>query len=109
MRITITGKHTKITEALREYARKKIEKLEKYFDGIVSCRAVLNVERKRQTIEIELHVVKGGMIIAISESEDLYRSVDTATDKLQRQLKKYKGKLRQKRRAGQQSVRLSDS
>ena len=96
MQITITAKKTQVTDALREYTRKKVGKLERYFDGITSCRVVMSVENRRQVVEVELHVVRGGVIVAIAESEDLYRSLDQVCEKLPRQLKKFKGKLRRK-------------
>ena len=100
VRITISAKKTEVTDALREYTREKLGKLARYFDGIISCRVVLSVQRKRHVAEVELHVVKGGVIMAIAESEDLYRSLDTVMDKLPRQLKKYKAKLHPKKSRG---------
>ena len=99
MQITISGRNTQITDAIRAYTDKKIGKLTRYFDGITSCRVVLAVEGRRHTAEVELHVVKGGAIVALAESDDLYRSLDQVMSKLPRQLKRYKDKLHGKTKA----------
>ena len=105
MRIIISGKKTTVTPALRDYARKKGGRLDRYFDGIMSCRVMLTVEGRRQVAEVELHVVKGGMILSAAESDDLYGSLDRVFEKLPRQIKKYKAKLRPTSRASSRETR----
>jgi len=97
LNISISAKRTQVTDALRDYVEEKIGKLERYFDGITSCRVVLSVESRRHVAEVEMHVVKGGVIVALAESDDLYRSIDAVVDKLPRQLKKHKAKLHSKK------------
>ena len=74
MRITITGRKIEISDALREYADKKLNKLEKYFclDSQVGC--VLSIERGRQKVEVTVN--HNGIIFRAQDSTtDMYASV----------------------------------
>jgi len=92
MRVSFTARHYKPSERLKEYATKEVHKLERYYDGIISCEIVLDYQKLSQIAEIKLNV-HGNTLTAIEKSEDIYKSIDLAVIKLERQLKKYKGKL----------------
>lgn len=94
MQVNITARHYKATQKLKDFALKKVTKLEKYFDGIIDCDVLLDYEKKVQIADISLKVF-GQKLQVIEKSEDVYKSIEFAVDKLERQLKKYKGKLRQ--------------
>ena len=83
---------------MREHITTELEKLEKFFDGIISCDVVLFYERPQNSqkhCEMTLKV-KGDTLFAAADSEDFLKSVDMSVEKLERQLKKYKDKLREK-------------
>ena len=65
------------------------------FDNIISSEVILDVEKYRQTAEIKVKVYKD-VITAKVDSDDMYASIEKAVDKVKRQLKKYKGKLKEK-------------
>ncbi len=92
MQINITGHHIDITQALREFIQNKFTKLERHFDNMTSVHVILNVEKERQIAEASIHVSQGN-IYADAEHEDMYASIDSLVDKLDRQLKKHKEKL----------------
>ncbi len=94
MRISITGRHTTVTDALKQYAQEKIGRLDRYFDGIQDISVVLSIEDHQQKAECILHVVKGGAIVAESDGDDLYAAIDRVMEKMERRIKRYKGKLR---------------
>ena len=90
MRINITARYLKLTDSIDSYVRKKITKYEKFFNTIdVFVHVILSVEKNRQITEIILH---SGKISFRSkeESTNLYTSIDFASDKLEKQLRKQK-------------------
>ncbi|UAA38468.1 ribosome hibernation promoting factor [Paraneptunicella aestuarii] len=93
MQINLTGHHVEITDALRDYVDNKFTKLERHFDHINNVHVILNVEKLSQKAEAKLHI-DGGEIFAASEHEDMYAAIDSLIDKLDRQVIKYKEKLK---------------
>ena len=94
MQLNITGQHSEITPALREFVNTKFAKLDQYSDRITQVHVVLKVERVQQIAEATLHV-SGGELHATSEANDMYAAIDGLIDKLSRQLTRHKDKLKQ--------------
>lgn len=89
MQITVRGKNIQITDALRDYATKKVERLNKYLDRAVEAQVMLTVEKDRHTVEVTAAV--DGLIIRGEESShDMYASIDLVADKLEKQIERYK-------------------
>jgi putative sigma-54 modulation protein len=101
MNISTTARHYDLPPALKDYAEGKVQHLKRYFDHIVNANLVFSLEKYRHKVEITLHV-NGRDFIGAEESEDMYTSVDRTIEKLERQLKRHKDKI--KRRKTQQSV-----
>jgi putative sigma-54 modulation protein len=93
MHITFTARHFKATNRLKEYSEKKVTRLKRYYDGIIECEIILDYEKLDQIAEIAIKVY-GQRLVAIEKSEDIFKSIDAAVDKLERQVKKYKEKLK---------------
>jgi putative sigma-54 modulation protein len=91
MHINISGHHVDVTTPMRDYVINKMERLERHFDQITTTQVTLSVEKLRQKAEACLHV-SGADIFAQSESADMYASIDTLVDKLDRQIIKHKEK-----------------
>ncbi|TPW17141.1 MAG: ribosomal subunit interface protein [Halothiobacillaceae bacterium] len=91
MQIQLTGHHIDITDSLRDYVTSKFERLERHYGHLTDVHVVLTVEKLLHKAEATIMVVKG-KIFADSESEDMYATIDTLVDKLDRQIKKYKEK-----------------
>lgn len=94
MQINLTGHHVEVTSSLREYVDTKFAKLERHFDHINNVHVVLTVEKLDQKAEATVHL-KGTEIHASAVNADMYTSIDTLVDKLDRQVLKYKGKITQ--------------
>ena len=94
MQINLTGHHVEVTSSLREYVETKFAKLERHFDHINNVHVVLTVEKLDQKAEATIHL-KGSEIHASAIKPDMYISIDTLVDKLDRQILKYKGKITQ--------------
>ena len=92
MRYTITGRNINVTPGLKEAVVEKIGKLERYFNQDTEAIITLSVEKERQKIEVTIPV-KGTIIRAEQESNDMYVSIDLVEEIIERQLKKYKNKI----------------
>ena len=93
MQINLTGHHVDITEPLRDYVGEKFERLERHFDHVTDVHVILSVEKLRHTAEATVHI-SGGKLFADSTEEDMYAAIDGLTDKLDRQIKKHKEKMK---------------
>lgn len=92
MQINITGHHVELTDALRDYVNKKLNKLERHFDNVTNLHVVLTVEKQQQKAEANVHVT-GQEIFAQANTSDMYASIDAMVDKLDRQIIKHKEKM----------------
>jgi len=96
MQIDITFKNMDSTDALKDYASKRLSKLDKYIDRPTEVHIVLSVEKRRHKADVTVSA-DGVVINAVEITEDMYAAIDMVMDKLERQLKKYKGKLQVKK------------
>jgi putative sigma-54 modulation protein len=92
MKITISGKNIVVTEGLRSAVEDKLKKLEKYFTPDTPCNVTLSVEKERQKMEVTIPM-KGNIIRAEQQSDDMYVTIDLVVDVIEIQLKKYRKKL----------------
>ena len=92
MQVHMTGRHVELTEALKRYVEEKVRKLQRYLPDPMEADAVLTVEKHRHRAEI---LIRAGrhLIQAEEETNEMYAAVDRVVDKLERQIKKYRGKL----------------
>lgn len=88
MKIKITGKELKITDAINDYAEKKMERIEKYFDN-AEAEIIAKVEKNYQIAEIKV-IANGETFRAVAEEKDLYASIDKDIDILEAQIRKEK-------------------
>ncbi len=98
MRYKITGRNIDVTPGLKAAVEEKIGKLERYFNQDTEAIITLSVEKERQKIEVTIPV-KGTIIRAEQESNDMYVSIDLVEEIIERQLKKYKNKIVDKKQA----------
>jgi putative sigma-54 modulation protein len=97
MQIIITGRHLEITEPIKTYVEKKMEKLEKYFNHILEVHVTLTAEKHRQIAEVNIDA--NGLKIAMQEeTTDILASVDNVVDKLERKLNRYKERITKHRK-----------
>ncbi len=97
MKLNIRGSKIEITDAIKSYLEEKVQKLDKYFEKPEEINANIVAKTKGidQTIEITIPIKKA--ILRVEESnKDLYSSIDLAVDKLERQIRKNKTKIKQK-------------
>lgn len=99
MRYIISGKNIDVTEGLKEAIYEKIGKLERYFTNDTEVHVTFSVEKERQKIEVTIPM-KGNIIRAEQESTDMYVSIDLVEEIIERQLRRYKNKIVEKKQSG---------
>jgi putative sigma-54 modulation protein len=98
---TITGKHIEVTEAIRRYSEEKTSRLPKYYNSINQVEVIIDGERSG-TVSVEI-IARGehsNIFVVTENGENAYGCIDAAVHKLERQLKKKKGKERNKKHVG---------
>lgn len=94
MQITTTFRHMEQSEALKTYAAEKLERVKKYIDEPVTAQVFFTVEKIRHAAEVTL-TAKGVVIKAAEETNDMYAALDAVVDKIERQLRRYKERLKE--------------
>jgi putative sigma-54 modulation protein len=89
MNLNLTGVRLEITPPIRAYVVKKLERVNRHFDHLIDVNVVLSVDKLRHKVEANVHV-RGQEIHAEATAEDMYAAVDALTDKLNRQIARYK-------------------
>src|SRR5262252_9965482 len=96
MQLSTTFRHMDASQAVREYAAEKLEKIRKYFNkDPIAAHAVFSVERGfNHVADINITLPNGIVINAEETTEDMYSSIDLATARIERQVRKWKEKIR---------------
>ena len=100
METHFTARKFRAHKEIKTQAIAAVQRLVKFYDGILRCDIILSYERilnSVKTAEINLHV-HGTTLSATEKSEEFMKSIELAVDKLERQLGKYKTKLRMKKK-----------
>jgi len=97
MELVFTGHHVEVTDALRDYAEKKIGRVLTNVDGVINAQVEFSVNKnpsvpENQIVEVTMFA-KGTVIRAEVGSQNMYASLDMAADKLERQIRRYQQKL----------------
>jgi putative sigma-54 modulation protein len=93
MNFKIRGTNISITNSLREYAEKKIVKLEKYFDENLTSDVFVSFKVHKTEQRVEVTIPFSPLVFRAEEShEDMYAAIDLVVEKLVRQIQKYKAK-----------------
>ncbi|GAN32740.1 MAG: ribosome-associated translation inhibitor RaiA [Candidatus Brocadia sp. AMX2] len=92
--ITIVARHLNITEAIKNYALQKANKIKKFFERILQIQITLDIGGDNgHIVEMIVSVSKGPTLVAEVSNPDMYRAIDLVVDKIEAQLKKHKGKI----------------
>lgn len=96
MQLILKGKNVEITDWLRQYVEKKVNKLDRYLPGIHEARVELSVQKTRSSQDrqvAQLTVRSNGAILRAEErTDDMFAAIDAVVDKMHRQIARYKGK-----------------
>lgn len=95
MQLSVTFRHMDATEALKEYAREKVDRIRKYFPDPIKAHVVLACDRGYNHISDVMITLHNGIVIKGAETtEDMYSSIDLVMAKIERQCRRYKEKIR---------------
>lgn len=94
MQVKFSSKHMDLTPAIEEYAEKKVEKFNRYFDRVQQVEVIIDKARNGYTVEIITDVEHHEPFVANAQHEDLYAGIDQCIDKIVRQLSDHKSRLR---------------
>lgn len=103
MRIEITSKSLELTDSLKSHIEQRMAKLKRYFDGVLDVHVILRVERFTHRFEITLHG-QGFDFFSDGHAQDLYAAFDIAADKMERQVKKLKDRIKRRRTSKRSAV-----
>jgi len=93
MHITVTFRHMDSSDALRKYAEEKTERFQKYLSEPIEVHWVLSVEKIRHIADAS--IVGSGVTIKAEEATgDMYSAIDAVLDKLEKQVRKHKEKIK---------------
>ncbi len=98
MEITIKGKNVEVTKALRDYAEKKVSKIQRFFEGdMIDAQVTMGIEKGLHIVEVTMQI-NGLLLRGEEKTGDMYASVDGAVDKIERQIRKYKTRINRRLR-----------
>ncbi len=93
MQFAVTFRHMEPTDALKSYAKERMERVRKYLPDPIACHVVLSTERHNHRIDVSFQLHNGLAIAGHETTENMYSSIDLCIAKIERQVRKYKGKL----------------
>ena len=93
MKIEITARNFRLGIKMGKYVEDELNRLEKLYDGIIDCQVILEKIKNDNIAEIIMRVYKKSLVTT-DTSEEMFKSIDGAAEKMRRRLKKYKQKLR---------------
>lgn len=93
MQFAVTFRHMEPTEALKSYAKERMERVRKYLPDPIACHVVLSTERHNHRIDVTFQLHNGLQVAGHEITENMYSSIDLCIAKIERQVRKYKGKL----------------
>ncbi len=93
MQLKVTGHHVEVTESMRAYVDKRLDRVKRHFDQVIDVHVVMSVEKLQHKAEATVHV-SGNNIHAEAIDTDMYAAIDALVDKLDRSILKHKEKQR---------------
>jgi putative sigma-54 modulation protein len=93
MQINVSGQHIEVTPALRAYVTEKLQRISRHFDHVISIDVILRVENHHKQADGKVNAA-GKSIFAQESSEDMYAAIDGLVDKLDRQVRRHKDRIR---------------
>jgi len=96
MDIHVTARHFDLESSLKSYIEEKVEHLSHYFDRVDEAHVVLEMEGHRAVVDVTVHASRA-VISSQQEATDMRSAFDKAIDKVERQIRRYKDRLRRKK------------
>ena len=97
MQVLISGRHMSVGEDVKAYCHEKAEKLTRFYDRVQSIEVILDGKSGTHTAEMIVHADRTDPFVAEEQHEDLHAAIDVVVDKVERQLRRHKEKLRNRK------------
>src|SRR3990172_3243504 len=91
MNITVTGRHVNVSDSLRDYAGKKITKLDRYFNQLIDAHVILSAEKLDHVSEVVING-DGVQFHGKEKAADFFSSIDLLFEKMEKQIRRHKEK-----------------
>jgi len=98
LQVSVTARHMDLSEAVKEFASRKVENLDRLFHGVTKIEIILDAADGAHSAELIAHQKRGPKIIAISKADDIYKAIDAVIEKMDHQMRKKKEILKQRRK-----------
>lgn len=99
MQIEVTTRHGELSDASREKIISKVDKLRRYFDRLTSIEIIVDLkDESSPTVEIIASAERRDDFVARAAMDSMWGGVDSAVQKMEQQLRKYKEKLHERHR-----------
>ena len=95
MNLSVTFRHMEATDAIKDYCKERLEKIKRYFPDPITAHVVLSTERGYQhCVDVVITLHNGLFIKGREATEDMYSSIDLVMAKIERQVRRYKERIR---------------
>jgi putative sigma-54 modulation protein len=99
MQVIVTGRHITITDKLKDYVQEKLERFSR-LGSIKKAEVILKGEEERFSVEIIFSLARGNLFVGSATDKDMYSALDTVIDKIEKQLTRFKDKLKSRKTRG---------
>jgi putative sigma-54 modulation protein len=97
MQINVSGRHMTVSDPVREYCEQKASKLVRFFNRIQSIDVVLDGQNGHHFAEMIVHSEGTPPFVASEEQDDIHAAIDLLMDKIERQIRRHKDRLRNRK------------
>lgn len=94
MKVSVAGRHMGLTAAMRQYAQEKVDKLPRYYDGLLGVDVTFDKDAGSFEVEIVATGKRKAVFVAHHRGDDIYACADQCFHKLQQQLRRHKDRVR---------------
>lgn len=105
MNLTISARNFELTDALTEFAGKKLAKLKRFEHHIINGNLILEKDKSISIVELTLQV-KHSTVLCKVNTQDIYQGIIDVTRKAERQLQKYEDKFKERKRIAAKTKRV---
>ncbi|MFH2010344.1 MAG: ribosome-associated translation inhibitor RaiA [bacterium] len=94
MKFSVTFRKMEPTDAIKQYAEEKVKKIKRFFPDPLNAHVVLALERYQHRADVNITLHNGLVLKGQDTSDDMYTSIDLAMNKIEKQVRRYKDKIR---------------
>lgn len=94
MKFSVTFRKMESTDAIKQYAEEKVKKIKRFFPDPINANVVLAMERYQHRADVTITLHNGLVLKGQNISDDMYSSIDLAMSKIEKQVRRYKDKIR---------------